>query len=296
MSWFIDPLRDYEFFRNAVIAGSLAGALCGLVGVYVVLRRMSYIGHGLSHAIFGGAVASYVLQVNFFLGAGLWGLLAALLINSIGRRRQIGADAAIGIVTTASFAFGVALISSVHRYTVNFDAALFGNILGVSGGDVVVLAGVTVAVAAVIFLRYRSLLFATFDPEVAGAYGVNVRALDALFALILAATVVSTMRILGVTLIAAMIVTPAIAARLLTDSFARMLGISTLTGALCGVTGMYLSFYLGPASGATIVLVATAIFAMLYLGTAVVGKRRLARLDASPAGLDAARGPAPELR
>jgi manganese/iron transport system permease protein/iron/zinc/copper transport system permease protein len=296
MSWLVDPLRDYEFFRNAVVAGSLAGALCGLVGVYVVLRRMSYIGHGLSHAIFGGAVASYVLQVNFFLGAGLWGLLAALLINSISRRRQIGADAAIGIVTTASFAFGVALISSVHRYTVNFDAALFGNILGVSRGDVLVLAGVTVAVVSIVFLRYRSLLFATFDPEVAGAYGVNVRALDALFALILAATVVSTMRILGVTLIAAMIVTPAIAARLLTDSFSRMLGISTLTGALCGVTGMYLSFYLGPASGATIVLVATGIFTILYLGTALVGRRRLAHLDAPAAGLDTARGPAPDIR
>ena len=296
MSWLVDPLRDYEFFRNAVIAGSLAGALCGLVGVYVVLRRMSYIGHGLSHAIFGGAVASYVLEVNFFLGAGLWGLIAALLINSVARRRQIGADAAIGIVTTASFALGVALISSVHRFTVNFDAALFGNILGVTAGDLLVLTAVGVVTLAIVFVRYRQLLFTTFDPEVAGAYGVNVKALDAIFAVVLAATIVSTMRILGVTLIAAMIVTPAIAARLLTDSFARMLGISTVTGALCGFTGMYLSFYLGPASGATIVLVATGIFAILYIATAVVGRRRLARLDVPSAGVEQVGGPAPDLR
>lgn len=296
MSWLVDPLRDYEFFRNAVLAGVLGGALCGLVGVYVVLRRMSYIGHGLSHAIFGGAVASYLLEVNFYLGAGAWGLAAALLINTIGRRRQIGADAAIGIVTTASFALGVALISSADRFTVNLDAALFGNILGVSGGDLLVLAGVTSVTGAVVFLRYRQLLFATFDPTVAEAHGVNVRRLDSLFAVILAATVVATMQVLGVTLIAAMIVTPAISARLLTNSFGRMLGISTVAGALCGFTGMYLSFYLGPASGATIVLVATAVFALLYAGTAALDRRRLLRLEAGSAGIEAVGGPAPDLR
>lgn len=283
MRWLVDPLRDYEFFRNAVLAGALGGALCGLVGVYVVLRRMSYIGHGLSHAIFGGAVASYVLEVNFYLGAGLWGLAAALLINSVGRRREIGADAAIGIVTTASFALGVALIGSTDGLAVNLDAALFGNILGVTSRDLLALAAVAAATAVIVFAGYRRLLFAAFDPEVAQVHGVNVRRLDGLFALVLAATVVVTMRVLGVTLIAAMIVTPAIAARLLTNSFARMLGISTLVGALCGFAGMYVSFYLGPASGATIVLVATAVFALLYAGTAVIDRRRLSRLAAGTA-------------
>jgi manganese/iron transport system permease protein/iron/zinc/copper transport system permease protein len=295
VSWLIDPLRDYEFFRNAVLAGVLGGGLCGLVGVYVVLRRMSYIGHGLSHAIFGGAVASYLLDVNFYLGAGAWGLGAALLINALGRRRRIGADAAIGIVTTASFALGVALISSTDRLEVNLDAALFGNILGVSGGDLLVLALVAAGAGTIVFTRYRPLLFATFDPDVAEAHGVNVRRLDVLFSLVLAATVVATMRVLGVTLIAAMIVIPAISARLLTDSFGRMLGISTLVGALCGLVGMYLSFYLGPASGATIVLVATAAFTVLYLGTAAVDRRKLARLEAR-AGVEPVGGPAPELR
>lgn len=296
MSWFLEPLRDYEFFRNAVLAGALSGALCGMVGVYVVLRRMSYIGHGLSHAIFGGAVASYVLQVNFFLGAGLWGVVAALLINVVARRRQIGADAAIGIVTTASFALGVALISTVHRFTVNFDAALFGNILGVTRTDLVVLATVAVAVAGVVFLRYRQLLFLTFDPAVAAEFGVNARRLDALFAVLLAATVVSTMRVLGVTLIAAMVVTPPISARLLTDSFGRMLGISTVVGALCGLGGMYASFYLGAASGATIVLVASGLFTVLYVATAVAGRRRLARLEGPVGRFDPVGGPTAGIR
>src|SRR3989449_3856279 len=161
MHFLMDPWK-YAFFRHGLEAGTLAGALCGLVGVYAVLRRMSYIGHGLSHAIFGGAVASYVLQINFYLGAGAWGVASALLINSVARRRKIGADAAIGIVTTASFAIGVALVSRVDRFTVSFDAALFGNILGVSASALLVLAGASVFALGAVFFRYRQLLFATF--------------------------------------------------------------------------------------------------------------------------------------
>jgi manganese/iron transport system permease protein/iron/zinc/copper transport system permease protein len=292
-----DPWH-YQFFRNGIEAGALAGALCGLVGVYVVLRRMSYIGHGLSHAIFGGAVASYVLQINFYVGAGIWGLASALLINSVARRRKIGADAAIGIVTTASFAVGVALISRYHKFTVNFDAALFGNILGVSNSGLLVLLGATVFTVVAVFLRYRQLLFATFDPDVAESYGVNVRRLDVLFALILAATVVSTMQILGVTLIAATIVIPAIVARLITDSFGKMLVLSTVVGAACGFAGMYTSFYFDVASGSTIVLVAAALFVVVFAATAVLGRRRLSTLARQGSGAGAMEpvgGPAADL-
>jgi len=292
-----DPWK-YAFFRHGLEAGTLAGALCGLVGVYVVLRRMSYIGHGLSHAIFGGAVASYVLQINFYVGAGIWGVVSALLINSVARRRKIGADAAIGIVTTASFAIGVALISRFHKFTVNFEAALFGNILGVSTSALLVLLGATLFTVGVVFLQYRQLLFATFDPEVADTYGVNVRRVDVLFALILAATVVSTMQILGVTLIAATIVIPAIVARLITDSFGKMLVVSTIVGAACGFAGMYTSFYFDVASGSTIVLVAAAIFVLVFAATALLNRRRLSSLEAQGTGAGAMEpvgGPAPDL-
>src|SRR5262249_12940834 len=153
-------------------------------------------------------------QVNFYFWAGLWGIASALLINFVARRRKIGADAAIGIVTTASFAFGIALVSRYHAFTVNFDAALFGNILGVTTAEIWILLGVALLVVAAIVLRYRQLLFVTFDPDAADAYGVSSRRTDSLFAVILAATVVSTMQVLGVTLIAATLVTPAVVARL----------------------------------------------------------------------------------
>ncbi len=224
----------YEFFRHGLLAATLVGALCGLMGVFIVLRRMSYIGHGLSHSVFGGAVVSYVLSLNFYIGAGLWGFLSALLINATARRRAIGADAAIGIVTTASFALGVALISKQRSFTRNFDAALFGNILGVTVRDLWVIGAVTAVVGLGVFFGYKQLLFATFDPELARVYGVPTGWVDAGFALALAATTVASMNVVGVTLIAAAIVIPPTTARLLTDAFGRMLTLSTLIGAACG--------------------------------------------------------------
>lgn len=285
MHWLTDPW-SFQFYRYGVAASMLAGALCGMVGVYVVLRKLSYIGHGLSHAIFGGAAASYVLQINFYLGAGAWGVVSALLINAVARRRGIGGDAAIGIVTTASFAIGVALVSHYHRFAVNFDAALFGNVLAVTATQLWVLAGVLLFVAGSVFSRYRQLLFVTFDPEVASSFGVPATGYDTLFAFILAATVVSTMNVLGVTLIAAMIVVPAIVSRLVTDSFGRMLSLSGLVGALCGLGGMYVSWYANVASGATIVLFAAAVFVVVYVATAFLARRRL--LTISSAGHDEA--------
>src|SRR5437762_2626887 len=166
MERLVEPFA-YTFFARGLLAAALVGALCGLLGVFVTLRGMSYIGHGLSHAIFGGAVVSYILQFNFYVGAGAWGFLSALLIHAVTRKRQIGADAAIGIVTTASFAVGVALISRVRRFTKNFEAALFGNILGVTAQDLLVLAVIALITVAVVFVLYKQLLFVTFDPEVA---------------------------------------------------------------------------------------------------------------------------------
>src|SRR5688500_19875581 len=189
MDILLAPL-NYEFFRHGLIAATLTGALCGLMGVSIVLRRMSYIGHGLSHAIFGGAVVSALIGWNFFIGAGAWGFLSALLIQSTARRRNIGADAAIGIVTTASFALGVALISKGNRFTRNFEAALFGNILGVDDRDLYVVGGVLLVVAGAVFLCYKQLLFTTFDAELARVYGVPVEWVETGFALALAATIV----------------------------------------------------------------------------------------------------------
>ena len=273
------PLQ-YQFFLHGLIAATLVGGICGLIGVYIVLRRMSYIGHGLSHAVFGGAVVSYVMSWNFYLGAGLWGFLSALLINMVTRRKKIGADAAIGVITTASFALGVAIISQYRRFTKNFEAALFGNILGVSSQDLWIIAAVTVVSALLIFIFYRQFLFTTFDAEVARIYGVPAGWVESLFSLILAAIIIVSMQVMGVTMIAAAIVIPAVTARLLTDSFNKMVFISVLIGIACGVVGMYLSFYLNASSGATIVLVAAAIFVLAYLYHFIMERTLLVKKEA----------------
>ena len=278
MSPLLEPLQ-YGFLRHGLVVAVLAGALCGMIGVYVVLRSMSYIGHGLSHAIFGGAAACSVLSFNFYIGAGLWGLISALMIGRVTRRRIIGSDAAIGVITTASFALGVALFGFFGVARKSVDAMLFGSILGVSLTDVWVVAAVTVAAAAVVFFRYRVLLFTTFDPEVAEVSGVNTARADALLMAVLAVSLLATMRVLGVTLIAATLVIPAVVARMLTNSFGRMLWLSSLIGALCGLAGMYLSYFLDVSSGATIVLVGAALFAVVFAITGPRGLRRAAGLD-----------------
>lgn len=266
LHYITEPL-DYQFMRHALIAATLVGALCGMIGVYVVLRRMAYIGHGMSHAVFGGAVVGYTLGWNFYLVAGGWGFVSALLINQVVRaRRQVSADAAIGIVTTASFAFGVALISRARSFTRNFEAALFGNLLGISNSDLYLIAATFVIITIAIFFLYKQLMFLTFDPEVAPAYGVPAQWIDTIFALLLAATIIVSIQIMGVTLIAATLVIPPVIARLITSSFSKILVISTALGAGSGVAGVYLSYWEDVATGATIVLILAGLFvlAMTY--------------------------------
>lgn len=265
---------QFEFLRHALVVCTVAGALCGLLGVFVTLRGMSYIGHGLSHAIFGGAAICAAIGMNFFLGAGLWGLASGVAVSRITRRRVIGADAAIGVVTTASFAFGIALLGLYTRVKRSIDATVFGSVLGVSQADMWGVIAVAVATAVIVVAFYRPLLFTTFDPEVADVSGVNTARIDALLMLLLSFAILSSMKVLGVTLIAAALVIPPVVARMLTDSFNRMLVLSTSIGGASGLVGMYLSYHLDISSGATIVLVDFAIFAVVY---AIAGSRGLRR-------------------
>jgi ABC-type Mn2+/Zn2+ transport system permease subunit len=271
-----DLLRpfEFEFFVNGLAVATIAGALCGLVGVFVVLRGMSYIGHGLSHAIFGGFAASALVGVNLFLGAGVWGFVSALMIGGVTRRRIIGSDAAIGVITTASFALGLALIKVFGSAGKNADAYLFGNVLGVEPGQVALVGAVLLLAAGVVFLRYRALLFATFDPEVADVSGVRTARLDALLMLLLAGTILATMSVLGVTLVAATLVIPAVVARMVTDRFSRMLWLASIIGAACGFVGMNLSYHLDIPSGPMIVLTGAALFAAVFVATGVRGLNR----------------------
>ncbi len=271
-----EPLQ-YEFFIRGLVSATLVGGLCGFIGVYIVLKRMSYIGHGLSHAVFGGAVVSYVMSINFFVGASVWGFVSALLINMTTRKRMIGADAAIGIVTTASFAVGIALISRFRTFTRSFDAALFGNILGVTNGDLIAIVLVVLLSAVVVIVGYKFFLFATFDSEVARYYGVPTGWVDSMLALVLAATIVVSIQVLGVTMIAAAIVIPPIVARLLTNSFANMMLLSAGVGAFCGLGGIYMSYYVDVSSGATVVLFSATLFMLVLTFTGIRSRIASAR-------------------
>ena len=266
---------SYEFFRNGLIIATLAGALCGLIGVFVVLRGMSYIGHGLSHAVFGGAALAAVLNLNYFIGAGFWGLASGLMIGRVSRKRIIGADAAIGVITTASFAMGLALQARFGQAKRSIDAVLFGNVLGVFASDILAVAGVGILSVVVIVGLYRKLLFATFDPEVAGVSGVSVPAMEAVLMVLLSATILVTVRVIGVLLISALLVLPAVTARLMTNSFGRMLWLSPVLGAVFGGVGMYISWYADVPSGAVIILAGTLVFIAAYSS---VGVRRRAQL------------------
>jgi len=269
---------QFEFFRNGLLVAVLAGAVCGLVGVYVVLRHMSYIGHGLSHSIFGGAAASAVLSVNFYIGAGLWGLLSALMIGRVARRGRIGSDAAIGVITTASFALGLALSNAFGQAKRSIEAVLFGSILGVGKGDVLAVLLVGLGALAIVYTTYRKMLFFTFDPEVAEVSGVRVARMEMLQMLMLAATVLFTMKVVGVLLISALLVTPAVIARMLTNSFARMLFIAPAIGAVCGGLGMFLSYHVDVSPGATIILLASSVFLVVFVTTGARGRRNAAGL------------------
>jgi ABC-type Mn2+/Zn2+ transport system permease subunit len=277
----VDPF-GYDFFVRGMAAAVLAGALCGLIGVYITLRGMSYIGHGLSHAIFGGYAAAPLIGVPVVLGAGIWGLASALAINAVVRSRRIGADAAIGVVTTASFALGVALLQKLGNSGPSFEALLFGSILAVSRGDLLLLGGTLVFAATVFTVLYRAFLFSTFDPEVADVSGVRVARMDALLMLVLSVSILASLQFIGVTLVAATIVIPAVVARMLSDSFGRMLWISTGLGAVAGAVGMYLSYQLAISSGTTIVLVNATAFLLVLAASRGRALRRAAGLDDHP--------------
>ena len=275
--WLAEPFQ-FAFLRHALVVCTVAGGLCGVLGVFVTLRGMSYIGHGLSHSIFGGAAICAALSVNFFVGAGAWGLASGLAVSAISRRRIIGSDAAIGVVTTASFAFGIALLGLFSRVKRSIDATIFGSVLGVTVGDMWLVIVVTAVSFAVIALRYRVLLFTTFDPEVAEASGVRTARVDALLMLLVCAAILASMKVLGVTLIAAALVTAPTIARMLTNSFARMLWLSGLIGAVCGLVGMYASYHLDISSGATIVLVSFAVFLVTFAFTRGAGLKKVGGL------------------
>ncbi|MEN9746044.1 MAG: hypothetical protein RL729_516 [Actinomycetota bacterium] len=268
----------FQFFQRGIIVATIAGALCGLLGVFVVLRGMSYIGHGLSHAVFGGAAASAVIGINFFIGAGIWGIISGVLIARVARRRVLGADAAIGVVTTASFALGLALMNRYGQASKSIEAVLFGSVLGVKVADIIAVSLVAVFALAVIVVWYRKLLFSTFDPDVAQVSGVNVSVVEVVLLSLLSLTILVTMRVIGTLLISALLVIPAAAARMTTNSFSKLLWISPLIGAVTCFVGMNLSYHLDTSASATIILLDALVFIVVYTVAGTRNRMKMASL------------------
>lgn len=246
--------------QRAFVTALLVGVLCSVMGTYVVLRRLSFIGDGIAHASFAGIVIAYLRGLDYYVGAAIVAVLTALGIGFVHRRGRVALDTAIGVLFTGAFALGIFLMSRQRSYSIDLQSFLFGDILSVSHQDVLMIVALALLVALVTAIMYRALLYTSFDPVVAQASGMNATLIEYVLLVLLALTIIISLQAVGIVLVAALLVTPAAAAYQLTTRFNVMMLISGIFGALCAVGGLYLSYYLQSSSGATIVLVATAIF------------------------------------
>jgi manganese/iron transport system permease protein len=260
MSEFIVDPWTYEFMQRALLQASIVGIVCGVVGCFVVLRGLAFIGDALAHAVFPGIVLSYMVNRTILLGAFVFGVFTALGIGLLSRSRRVSEDSAIGVLFAAFFAFGVVLISRETGFRRDVTSLLFGNILGVSNNDIMVTLAIGAIVLAVVFALLKELTLVAFDQTMARATGYPVFALDLLLLLLVTTTIVVSLQAVGNVLVLALIVTPPAAARLLTDRLGRMMAYSAFIGVLSGAVGLFASFHANTASGATIVLTSTAFF------------------------------------
>jgi len=254
--------------QRGLIAAGLVGIVCALVGTYIVLRGMTFFGDALAHAILPGVAVGYVLGGGA-QGATCWGALvtavrASLGIGAISRNTRLGEDTAIGIIFAGMFALGIAIISSMGSYAVDLTHFLFGNVLGVSTSDLWLTAGLGGLVVVVVLAFYKEFLVLAFDPILAVTLRLPSRFLEYLLLILIAVTIVVSLQTVGIALMVAMLVTPAATALLLTRRVHLMMLLAAFIAALSGVVGLYLSYYIGIASGAAIVLVCTAVFLLVW--------------------------------
>ena len=264
MSLLLDPF-DFDFFERAIIAAVLVGVVTGALGPFVIVRRMAYIGQGLSQSVLGGVGVGLVYGAGLYVGAIAATVVATLAIY-VTRRRGVPVDTAIGIVASIMFALGVAVISANRDRSLNIQNLLFGNILGVDRNDLILVGVVTAIVAVVLATFYKQLLATTHNPAVAAAHGVPAGAMEVVFNALLALAVVTALQVLGVLLVAATLLLPAATASLAFGSFGRLTLASIGLGVTTAIVGLYLSYYHDIASGPAIVLTGGAVFVVAALG------------------------------
>lgn len=261
--WLLEPLQ-YGFMQRGLAAAVIIGILCAVIGCYVVLRSMAFLGDALAHAILPGVAIAYLLGGSLLIGALVAAIVVALSIGFFSRGGTIREDTAIGVLFAAALSLGVALISSIRTYAVDLSHILFGNILGVSPSDLWSVSLLSGIVFFTLIALYRPFLVVSFDPVLAKTLRLPAEGLRNLMLILLAITIVVSMQTVGIGLVAAMLVTPAAAAYLLTRRLPTMMIVSAAIGAISSITGLYLSYYLNIASGAAIVLVATLFFLLAF--------------------------------
>lgn len=268
VEWLLEPL-GFAFMQRGLLAAVLVGIVCALVGCYMVLRGMAFLGDALAHAVLPGVAVGYLASNGDRTAIALWALGTAMLTSAVmgalSRTARLRQDTAIGIVFAGMFALGIALISSIRSYAVDLTHFLFGNILGVTVGDIGLIAVVSGLVLLAIFLFYKELLIVSFDPVLAVTLRLPVRSLDILLYVLIAVTIVVAMQSVGIALVVAMLITPAAAAYMVTRNLRRMMVLAAVIASLSGLIGLYASYYLNIASGAAIVLTCTAFFIIIYL-------------------------------
>jgi len=272
----LTPL-GYDFFVRALIASALVGIACAIVGSFVVLKGMSFIGDAVSHAAFPGIVIAYLAGAPIILGGAIAAIGTALGIGAITRRSGLRSDAIIGVLFAGMFALGVAIFSSIPNYVGDLFHFLFGDVLGISVGDLGALTLLVLGLLLVLRLLWKELLFSTFDPLGAGAAGLPVRRLDDLLLILIAVTIVISLQAVGIVLVVAMITTPAATAQLLVKRFTSMIKVAALIGVSAAVVGLYLSYSLDIASGAAIVILETALFLLALTYTAIQSRIHASR-------------------
>ncbi|AFG38400.1 metal ABC transporter permease [Spirochaeta africana] len=260
MSWLIVPLQ-YEFMRSAMLAAVLVAVACSTIGVYVVFRRMAFIGDALAHTVLPGLVVAYLNQLSMIGGAIIAGIASALAIGKITADRTVSEDTAIGITFSGMFALGILLMSRTGSFR-DLSHMLFGNILGVGQTQLYMIAAIALVVPVALYFLHKELELSSYDPSHAEVIGLKIDRVRYLLLILLALTVVSGVTAVGVVLTSALIITPAAAASLLTRRLVPMILLSAAIGIVSGIGGLYWSFYWNVSSGAAIVLICTGLFAV----------------------------------
>jgi manganese/iron transport system permease protein len=264
LNWLITPFT-YEFMQRGFIASVIIGIICSVIGCYVVIRSMAFMGDAMAHAILPGVAIAYILGGNLTLGALIASIVIALGIGQLSKQGRLKEDTAIGILFSAFLALGILIISSIRTYAVDLSHILFGNILGVSRNDLIFTAATGFIILLFIFIFYKEFMIISFDQVFAKAVKIPVEVYRNLMLVLMALSIVASIQTVGVVMIAAMLVTPAASAFLLSKRLPAMMGISCLIGVLSSIIGLYISYYANVASGAAIVLTATVIFLIIFL-------------------------------